>query len=386
MREDIRDSDLAALNKKINVDGPTGPSTADKFSRSLTPGRLPSTQDQRDQTDGMRSGVRGISLPLVQGKSDGKGWSFNNPVVGAVSSLFRREDVEDLVDRLIDEADGPTSLDIEQETLNNRAFRRVLHTGPNSQLVTMSLKPGEDIGKEVHKNTDQFIRIEQGTGEAELNGAKYKLKDGSAVLVPAGTEHNITNSNKGRMSIYTIYSPPKHKPGTVEKNKPVSEAVKIDNKHGLGAVPDNSNIDYMGFTVHMKPKDFLKLNPDRGRDPSGIRDAMKGGAAIGTPFLSAEWNEKGKHWKVYQHEGRGRMQVAHELHPDEEVPVHVFPRGEDRELRARHLTDEHLFAPIHSDTARGAAPFKFHPQRVTHNGKEKHREKPVSEIVDEMVG
>lgn len=253
MKEDIRDSDLAALNKRINVDSPVEPSTADRFARSLTPGRLPSTQDQRDQTDGAK-GPRGVSLPLIQGKSDGKGWSFNNPIVGAASAFLRREEVEALVDAMIDES-----------------------------------------------------------------------------------------------------------------------PVKIDNKHGLGAVPDNSNIDYMGFTVHMKPRDFLKLNPDRGRDPSGIRDAMKGGAAIGTPFLSAEWSEKGKHWKVYQHEGRGRMTVAHELHPDEEVPVHVFPRGEDREMRSRHLTDDHLFAPIHSDTARGAAPFKFHPTRVIHNGKEKRR-------------
>lgn len=149
--------------------------------------------------------------------------------------------------------------------------------------------------------------------------------------------------------------------------------LKIDNREGIGSVPWNTNVNYMGFTVHMKPKDFLKLNPPRGDYPTRVIDHVKGGGAVGTPFLQARWNEQGKHWQVYQHEGRGRMQAAHELFPDEDVPVHVFPRGEGYEMRARDLTDEHLFAPIKSDETRGAIKFTFQPQRVIHNGKEKVR-------------
>lgn len=150
--------------------------------------------------------------------------------------------------------------------------------------------------------------------------------------------------------------------------------LKIDNEHGLGAVPDNRNVNYMGYTVHMKPAEFLKLNPARPDHPQHAIDHVRAGGAVGTPFISAKWNETGKHWEVYQHEGRGRMQAAHELWPDQEVPVHVFPRGDGYEIRARHLTPEHLFAPIHSDQRRGAAKFTFTPQRVIHDGKEKVRE------------
>ncbi len=149
--------------------------------------------------------------------------------------------------------------------------------------------------------------------------------------------------------------------------------VKIDNKEGLGSVPYNTNVNYMGFTVHMKPKDFLQLNPHRDRPAQHVVDHMKAGGAVGTPFLMAQWSDEGKHWQVYQHEGRGRMQAAHELFPDEEVPVQVFPRGDGQELRARHLTPEHLFAPIKSDEKRGAGRFTFQPQRVIHDGKEKTR-------------
>lgn len=112
--------------------------------------------------------------------------------------------------------------DIEEITLKNNNFRKVLFTGKKSQLVVMSLKPTEDIGMETHKTVDQFIRIEQGNGYAILNGKKYKLSDGSAVVIPAGTNHNIVNTSKtSKMKIYTIYSPPQHPDGTVMKNKPL---------------------------------------------------------------------------------------------------------------------------------------------------------------------
>lgn len=120
-------------------------------------------------------------------------------------------------------ASGPTTFDIENETLRNRAFRRVLHTSPKSQLVTMHLQPGEDIGVEVHHDVDQFIRIEKGRGKAVLDGTSYAVQAGSAVLVPAGTRHNIVNASQMEpLSLYTIYSPAKHPAGEVDLTKPVS--------------------------------------------------------------------------------------------------------------------------------------------------------------------
>ena len=112
---------------------------------------------------------------------------------------------------------------IEKQTLDNNNFRKVLYTTHNSQLVVMSLKPGEEIGLEVH-GQDQFIRIESSTGKTILNGKKHDIKDGSAVVVPAGTKHNIINTSKeAHMKIYTLYTPPHHKDGVVHKTKAQAE-------------------------------------------------------------------------------------------------------------------------------------------------------------------
>lgn len=119
---------------------------------------------------------------------------------------------------------------IERLTLNNTNFRRVLYTGTHSQIVIMSLKPNEDIGLETHKEVDQFLKIEKGEGEALLNGEKHPLKDGDAILVPAGVEHNITNTSpKKPLSLYTIYSPPHHRDGVTHKTK--EEALKDKSDH-----------------------------------------------------------------------------------------------------------------------------------------------------------
>jgi len=110
---------------------------------------------------------------------------------------------------------------IESDSLKNTMFREVLYTTKKMQLVIMSLKPMEDIGIEVHKDVDQFIRIEKGKGIAELDGKKYKLEDGVALVIPAGIQHNITNMSRTvPMKLYTIYVPPEHKDGTKQKNKP----------------------------------------------------------------------------------------------------------------------------------------------------------------------
>lgn len=119
---------------------------------------------------------------------------------------------------------------IEKKSLENKYFREVLFTGPHSQLVVMSIAPGGDIGMETHNNVDQFFRIEAGIGRAVLNGKEYNLEDGSAVVVPAGTEHNIINSSKSEpLKLYTIYSPPNHPHGTIHKDK--AEALAYEKEH-----------------------------------------------------------------------------------------------------------------------------------------------------------
>lgn len=108
---------------------------------------------------------------------------------------------------------------IEQETLANGNFRKVLYTAQHSQLVVMSLKPGEEIGEEVHE-LDQFIRVEAGTGKAVLDGQESVVEDGTAIVVPAGANHNVINASEtDDLKLYTIYSPPEHRDGTVHRTK-----------------------------------------------------------------------------------------------------------------------------------------------------------------------
>lgn len=109
---------------------------------------------------------------------------------------------------------------IERETTKNTDFRRVLYTGKHSQLVLMSLKPGEEIGEETHSDVDQFFRFEKGEGKVIIDGVEHSVKDGSAVIVPAGARHNVINTSKRvNLKLYTIYSPPEHKDGVVHHTK-----------------------------------------------------------------------------------------------------------------------------------------------------------------------
>lgn len=113
---------------------------------------------------------------------------------------------------------------IEKVTLENELFRKVLYTAHNSQLVLMSLKPGEEIGKEIH-DLDQFIRCEAGEGKAVLDDVEHSLSDGYAIVVPSGAEHNIINTSATEsMKLYTVYSPPNHKDGTVHATKADAKA------------------------------------------------------------------------------------------------------------------------------------------------------------------
>ncbi len=116
--------------------------------------------------------------------------------------------------------------DIEKKTLQNSDFRRVLYTGNHSQLVLMSLLPSEEIGSEVHKTHDQFFRFEAGKGTAMVNGTKYLVGNGDCVIIPAGATHNIINTGKAKLKLYTIYSPPEHKDGVVRKTKLLADATE----------------------------------------------------------------------------------------------------------------------------------------------------------------
>lgn len=115
-------------------------------------------------------------------------------------------------------------VNIEEKSLRNEYFREVLFTAPHSQLVVMSLRPGEEIGLETHDGVDQFIRVEAGRGKALLNGEEHPLADGSAVVIPSGTEHNIINTSPTEaLKLYTLYTPPEHPDGTIHRTKAEAE-------------------------------------------------------------------------------------------------------------------------------------------------------------------
>lgn len=112
---------------------------------------------------------------------------------------------------------------IERLTEDNSNFRRVLYTGRNMQLVLMSLKPGEDIGEEVHADTDQFFRVETGNGEVRINGVATKITAGDAVVVPQGARHDIVNTGSEPLRVYTLYAPPHHRDGVAQATKVEAE-------------------------------------------------------------------------------------------------------------------------------------------------------------------
>lgn len=122
--------------------------------------------------------------------------------------------------------------DIEKETLDNNNFRKVLYTGQFSQLVVMSLLPGEDIGMEVHDHVDQFFRFESGEGKAVLDGEEVLFKADEVVIIPAGTNHNIINTSvTDPLKLYTIYSPANHPEGTVHTTKSEAMAAEESEHH-----------------------------------------------------------------------------------------------------------------------------------------------------------
>ena len=116
--------------------------------------------------------------------------------------------------------------DIEDLTEQNSDFRRVLYTGKHLQLVLMSLQPGEDIGEEVHPDRDQFFRVEKGKGEIWIDGHKTNVQSDFAIVVPAGARHNVKNTGREPLRLYTLYGPPEHADGTVHATKADAKASK----------------------------------------------------------------------------------------------------------------------------------------------------------------
>jgi mannose-6-phosphate isomerase-like protein (cupin superfamily) len=113
--------------------------------------------------------------------------------------------------------------DIERQTTDNSDFRRVLYTGPHMQLVLMSLEPGEDIGEEVHETVDQFFRVEKGTGVVSIDGRDTPIEADVAIVIPAGARHNVKNTGRESLKLYTLYAPPEHADGTVRHTKADAE-------------------------------------------------------------------------------------------------------------------------------------------------------------------
>lgn len=121
------------------------------------------------------------------------------------------------------------SANIERETVENSNFRKVVYTGKHCQLVLMSLKPGEDIGEEIHNENDQFFRFDAGVGKVKIDDNEYDVKDGSAIIVPAGANHNVINTSETEdLKLYTIYAPAHHKDGIVRTTKAEAEANEED--------------------------------------------------------------------------------------------------------------------------------------------------------------
>jgi len=121
---------------------------------------------------------------------------------------------------------------IEDRTLENDNFREVLFTAPGIQLVLMTIGVGDEIGLETHDDVDQFIRVESGEGKAILGGREHALEDGSVVVIPRGTEHNVVNVSKSEpLKLYSIYTPPEHPDGTVHKTKAEADAYEHEHHH-----------------------------------------------------------------------------------------------------------------------------------------------------------
>lgn len=171
---------------------------------------------------------------------------------------------------------------IEDQTAKNKNYRKVIFTGDYGQLVLMSLKPGEEIGEEIHKDTDQFFRIESGEGKFVFNGEEKSAKDGDAVFIPAGTKHNVINTSDSKpFQLYTLYSPPQHPKGTVEKTKSKEEEKDADDVENKGTTINElmlqikNPLTRLDLLQKLMDKDILSYKWDQAKREND-KEATKG--------------------------------------------------------------------------------------------------------------
>ena len=146
--------------------------------------------------------------------------------------------------------------DIDRLTVENKDFRRVLYTGKHLQLVLMALRPGEEIGEEVHDDHDQFFRIEKGEGEVWIDNQRTKIKADDAIVVPAGARHNVINTGDKKLKLYTVYGPPDHKDGIVRSTKGEAEASE---EHFDGTTQRSSSRNAADTLTYLREPRFLVL-------------------------------------------------------------------------------------------------------------------------------
>lgn len=212
-------------------------------------------------------------------------------------------------------ADVPTIqgvvIDIEAETVRNRDYRRVLYTGPHVQLVLMSLRPGEEIGQETHP-VDQFFRIEAGRGEVEINGRKSAVKANMAFVIPAKAKHNVRNTGKKRLQLYTIYGPPHHRDALVVARK--TDEVE---EHFDGRVTE------AGVKKALPRKD-PKAKPVKRQD-SGKAEKKQAGAGGRTRYTYPGERTRGKQHKntpKVKPRGQAAQQAQHLQAMDDKAKPH----------------------------------------------------------------
>lgn len=164
------------------------------------------------------------------------GYRYHQPPIKRNQHGPYMENMTRQTNRLRDYGGKPFVIDIENATEENKVFRRALWTGKHLQVTLMTLYPGEDIGLEVHSKLDQFLRIEEGQGNVQMGPRKNNLnfrrnvKEDDAIIVPAGTWHNITNTGRNPLKLYSIYAPPEHAFGTIHRTK--KEAIEAEKEHG----------------------------------------------------------------------------------------------------------------------------------------------------------
>lgn len=154
------------------------------------------------------------------------------------------------------------TINIEEETLKNNNYRKVLYTSNHQQLVVMSINPGEDIPKETHHDHDQFIRVESGKGELISNDSKTTLDDGDIVIIPAGTSHYVKNISANEiLKLYTIYSPPEHPKNRLDNRQPKNKLDKIQHENKLDKI--QSNIESFKEKYLSYKKKYIELKSNK---------------------------------------------------------------------------------------------------------------------------